>query len=255
MSSTIQLPELFKGKATTIKNNEYFPTKSYVEPFIEKMSAITNDFRIKVVYPEQMTSVKDSLDVTFNRVLIEAVLPEKYCIDSHDETIGFVYGLDVKKPIAKIYRGYLNRACTNLCIFDSSFLNIQEIIPGTPINFKPIKSLLEQTNTFATTLQRMKSTYIDREERKLHLGNWIDYSLREGNDYGFGKVKLAASTSIDAYKSLFIDQDSDYFVPEGVDVTMFDIFGAFTQTVTDGKDLLNKTEKTLLISKMLNVLN
>ena len=45
------------------------------------------------------------------------------------EVIGFLYGLDVRKPVVKIYRGYLNRACTNLCVFDHQWLNIQEIGP------------------------------------------------------------------------------------------------------------------------------
>ena len=37
------------------------------------------------------------------------------CIRDSDEVVGLVYGLDVRKPVVKIYRGGLNRACTNLC--------------------------------------------------------------------------------------------------------------------------------------------
>src|SRR5690606_16844840 len=109
MQITVQ--ELLQGKATIIKEKEYLSTKDYVQPFINKMKTFTNDFRIKVKLPDQITKDKDR-DVTYNRVLIEAVLPANHTIHNHDEVIGFLYGLDIKKPIAKIYRGYLNRACT-----------------------------------------------------------------------------------------------------------------------------------------------
>ena len=42
----INIEDLLKGKATIIKDREYLPTKSYVEPFLERMSKFTNDFRV-----------------------------------------------------------------------------------------------------------------------------------------------------------------------------------------------------------------
>lgn len=252
MDLTIQ--ELYKGKSTLIKNKEFFPTKTYVEPFIERMSAFTKDFRVQAKLPDQMTFNKDATDLTFNRVLIQAVLPEKYTIDNHDEVIGFLYGIDVKKPVVKIYRGYLNQACTNLCVFNPQWLNVQELVPGDPIDFKPIQSLMEYTNDFAVAIDRLKSTYIDRNLRTQYLGEWVDYSLRESQDYGFGKVKIAVSTPIDAYKQLFIDSDSDYFIPEGIDPSLYDVYNSFTQIITDDKkDIMNKFEKTIIINRLLKV--
>lgn len=256
MSNEITVQELFKGKSTLIRNKEFFPTKTYVEPFLEKMSNFTDDFRIQVKLPDQITRTKDTDDITYNRVLIQAVLPDKYCIDNHDEVIGLVYGIDVKKPVAKIYRGYLNRACTNLCVFNPSWLNVQDLLPGDPINFKPIKELLEYTNDFPAKLQYMKNTYLDRNDRKQYLGEWVDYVLREGEDYGFGKVKIAVSTPVDAYKDLFINQDSEYYIPDGVSPSIFDIYSSFTQIITDDKkDILSKPEKTIIIGKLLGIIN
>lgn len=218
------------------------------------MSAFTKDFRVQVKLPDQMTFNKDATDLTYNRVLVQAVLPEKYCIDSHDEVIGFLYGIDVKKPIVKIYRGYLNRACTNLSVFNPEWMRVQELVPGEPIDYKSIQPLMEYTNDFPVMLDKLKSTYIGRDMRKQYLGEWVDYSLRESQDYGFGKVKIAVSTPIDAYKQLFIDSDSNYFIPEGIDPSMFDIYNAFTQIITDDKkDILNKFEKTIIINRLLKI--
>lgn len=254
MSDVITIPDLLKGKATIIKNREFFPTKNYVEPFLEKMSKITSDFRIQVKIPDQITTTKKEEDITYNRVLIQAVLPEEHCIDNHDEVIGFLYGIDVKKPVVKIYRGYLNRACTNLSVFNPQWINVQEMTPGDPINFSSIKHLMEHTNDFAVVLDKMKSTFISRNEQTDYLGKWVDHSLRESQDYGFGKVKIAVSTPIDAYKSLFIDADSEYYIPQGIDPSLFDIHSAFTQIITDDKrDIMNKFEKTMIVNKLLNI--
>ena len=250
----ITINELLRGKSTLIKNKEFFPTKTYVEPFLEKLGAITEDFRVQVKMPDQITKDKDSSDLTYNRVLIQAVMPEKYCIDSHDEVIGLVYGIDVKKPVVKLYRGYLNRACTNLSVFSPSWINIQELAPGEPINYNPIKELMESQNNFANILKKLKAEYVDRDDRKLHLGNWVDFTLRESEDYGFGKVKLATSTAVDAYRQLYLDSDSQYYIPFGQDATKYDIYNSFTQIITDDKkDIMNKFEKTLIINKMLEV--
>ena len=255
MEVTIQ--ELLKGKPTIIKNKEFYQTKNYVEPFIERMSAFTNDIRIQVKVPEQMTYSKDAQDLTYNRVLIQAVLPKEHTIDEHDEVIGFLYGIDVKKPVVKIYRGYLNQACTNLTVFNPQWIDVQNLVPGDPINYNAVKVLMEQTNDFAITIKKLKETVVDRsttEKQEALLGHWVHRTLMDNQDYGFGKVKIAVSTPVDAYKQLFIDQDSQYYIPEGLDPTMFEVYNSFTQIVTDDKkDLMNKFEKTILINRILGV--
>lgn len=251
----ISIEEVLRGKPCLIKNKEFLPTKHYVEPFLNKMSSITNDFIVKVKLPDQMTLTPTSTDITYNRVWIQAVLPEKYTIDNHDEVIGMIYGIDVKTPVVKLYRGHLNRACTNLTVFEPQWLNTQELIPGDPINFNPLKELLEKENTFKIMLDKLKTQLISREERKQLLGNWVDFCIREYINLGSGKVKLAVSTPIDAYKQLFVDTDSIYYIPEGIDPDLYQVYNSFTQVLTDdSKDLLNKMEKTLLVGKLLNVI-
>ena len=254
MSNELTLQEILKGKATIIKNKEFYPTKTYVEPFLERMSAFTKDFRVQAKLPDQITKNSQETDMTYNRILIQAVLPEKYCIDKHDEVIGLVYGIDVRKPVVKLYRGYLNQACTNLCVFNPQWINVQDMTPGEPIDYSPIKNLMENTSEFANVLASMKATFLNRDDRKNYLGEWVDYALRESQDYGFGKVKIAVSTPIDAYKQLFIDSDSEYYIPQGYDPTLFDVYNAFTQLITDDdKDLMNKFEKTMIINRLLRV--
>ena len=255
----ITINELLEGKSTIIKNKQFLSTKAYIEPFIDRMSAFTDDFRIQVKTPDQITTTGGNRDVTFNRVLIQAVLPQSYYNeDNHQQVVGMVYGLDVKSPIAKIYKGGLNMACTNLTVFSPEFLQVQEIDPESALNYAAVKQLMEKTDDLAVMIKKLKSTHIQvnsQEDRERNLGKWIDFTLRESYNSNYGKIKIASSVPIDVYKDIFIDADSEYYTPTGIDPSLFNVYNAFTNIICNdkGKDLINKFEKTLLISNMLGV--
>lgn len=255
----LTINELLKGKATIIKGKKYFSTEAYVTPFLERMSKFTNNFKVQAKLPDQISiTKKEDLnleDTVFNRVWIQAIIPEEYSFDNHQEVIGLVYGLDTRKPVVKIYRGALNMACLNLCVFNPSFLNVQEIEPERPFNFKCIQTLMEQTSDIKTWLSKLSETEIPYDVRLINenLGSWVRHALIDSYDSGYGKVKLATSVAIDAYKLLYEKNDSSYFVNPGQSTTMFNVYNAFTELITniDNRDILNKTEKTLLLKNIL----
>lgn len=256
----IKVEQLLKGKPTRIKNKAYFGTAQYVEPFLEKMSKFTDDFRVEVQVPDQVTRTVtgdiNTDDITYNRVLIQAVMPEEYAWDNHDEVIGFLYGLDTRKPVVKLYRGGLNRACTNLCVFSPTFLHAQELEPEKAINYKPVVELMEQTNDIKAWINNLKETYWDRDDELIdrNLGNWIRKALHCKYQSLNGPVKIGVPLIMDAYKLLFEKDDSDYYIKENEDVNMFKVYNAFTELITNdnGKDIINKVEKTLLLRELLN---
>ena len=261
MQTEFTLEEVLEGKATSIKGKEYLPTRGYVEPFLERVHNLTSDIRVHVKLPDQITYDKngevDTANITFNRVWLEAVLPEEYQYANHQQVIGMVYGLDTRKAIVKIYSGALNSACTNLCVFNPDSLAVSEIEPERPINFKPLTRLLEQTTEIGVTLKRFADTefdYTNEEFVNEHLGRWVRNCMTESVDNGFGKVKLATSTPIDAYKLLFDKKDSPYLLDNN-NANMFTVYNAFTQIITDSmkKDLMNQVEKTLLVNSILTL--
>jgi hypothetical protein len=252
----ISIKDLFEGKSTIIKNKEFKSTKDYVAPFIDRMSKYTEDFRISVKMPDQITTSKNNPDVTYNRVLIQAVMPESYFNeDNHRQVIGMLYGLDVKTPVYKFYKGGLNMACTNLTVFSPEFLNVQELEPETALNYSPIQQLLDKEDKLKLYLDKMHSTYLDSKRLKEELGKWVDFTLRHSFNAEYGKIKIASSTPIDVYKNLVIDSDSEYYIPAGIEPDLFTVYNAFTDIITNdkGKDIMNKYEKICLISSMLGL--
>lgn len=257
----LTIDELLKGKATVIKGKEYFNTEAYVTPFLERMSKFTNNFEIQAKLPDQMSlTKKEDLnleDTVFNRVWIQAIMPEEYSFDNHQEVIGLVYGLDTRKPVAKIYRGALNMACLNLCVFNPTFLNVQELEPERPISLKCIQPLMEQTSDIKAWLERLSNTDVPYDEKLINesLGLWVRRTLNSSYDTGYGKVKIATSVAIDAYKLLYEKKDSPYFVQPGQPTTAFNVYNAFTELITnvDTRDIMNKAEKTLLLRDILGL--
>ena len=229
-------------------------------PFIQRMAEYTDDFRIQAIPAGQISLTPSGEmnmeDMVYNRMWIQAVMPDAAGYDNHDRVIGMVYGLDTRKPVVKFYVGGLNRACTNLCIFSPSFLHIQELEPQIAINFKPIEYLLKQTDDVKATLERFANTEIPYDQQIINenLGQWIRNTMSKQFNNNFGKVKVATSTAIDAFKLLYEDKDSPYYVNPGNSTDLFNVYNAFTQCVTDDKrDIINKAEKTLLISNIITV--
>ena len=256
----LTLDQALKGKATQIKGKEYLTAEAYITPFLERMSKFTDDFRIQAIPANQISLTKEGEinmeDMVYNRMWIQAVLPDDCGYENHDRVIGMVYGLDTRKPVVKLYNGGLNRACCNLCVFDPSFLNVQELEPEHAINFKPINALLEQTSTIKATLERLANIEVEYDEAVINknLGLWVRNTMDKQFTSQFGKVKVATSTAIDAFKLLYQDKESPYYVNPGYSTDMFNVYNAFTQVLTnDTKDIVNKCEKTLLVSDIIGV--
>ena len=254
----IKLEELLEGKPTIIGKRAYFKTANYVQPFFDRLKEHTDDFRIHVQTPDQITISPDGQDTTYNRIYIEAVMPDSQYYDNHDKVIGMVMGIDVRKPVVKFYSGALNSACTNLCIFNPSHLSIQGLEPETPIDFRPLDEIIQLEDDTREILEKLHSIVFENsvEEREKLLGNWIDNAILMDWNNGFQPIKISTDNVIAAYKSLFIDDNSEYY-QVGNTVNMYDVYNAFTQQITNmvikGRDVFSIPEKTLLVGKILKV--
>ena len=254
----ISLEELFKGKATKIKGKEFKETEAYVTPFLERLQKLNATFDVKVQLPDQITVTKDKDvnfdDITYNRVWIQGILPQEYTVEGHDEVIGMVYGLDTRRPITKFYRGGLNRACCNLCVFAPSMLEVQEF--DSIIDYRKLDDIINKTNEIKKFLELLHSKLFRVTEPNINenLGKWVRNCIDLQYNNSMAKVKLATSTAIDAYKLLFCDDESPYYVYNDEETDYFNVYNAFTELISNkDKDIINKCEKTLLLKSILGI--
>lgn len=264
----ISLNDLLRGKATKIKNREYFSTEQYVEPFLERMQKFTSEFRIQVKLPDQYTLTKNNEintdDITYNRVWIEAVLPDELNFPNHRESISMIYALDVRKPLVKFFRTGINQACLNLCVFNPNMLEVRGLESESPIDFKPLNNIIEQSSDVAIWLHKLENIEVEYSNEILNdmVGKWTRRIIDlPAFDNGFNKVKLPESMSNEAYKLLYKKEESPYYVKPGNSTSMFNVYNAFTELITNdgtindrrGKDIVNKCEKVLWLKDILEL--
>jgi len=245
---------LLKGKPTIIKGKQYLPTAEYVQPFFDEMAKFTDQFIVKVQTPDQVTLTDGDEDITYNRVWVQAVMPEKYTIDNHSEVYSLLYGLDVRTPVYKVARHYLNNACLNLCVFNPSWLSVTELQEGETFKYS-IKSLMEATNDVELRLRKMKNTFLDRDPDSIHLllGEQIEKVMNLEWSNLSGKTKLSVATVVDAFKSVYVDTRSPYYTKDTEECSVFNYYNAFTEIIRDSKNFFNNIESTLLLNSLFNL--
>lgn len=254
----LTLEQLLQGKATKIKNKEYYSTEQYVTPFLERASKFTDEFIINVKPADQISLTSDGEvnfdDIVYNRVNIEAVLPDEYAFEGHKRVMGFVYALDTRKPVVKQYVGAIRSACLNLCVFNPDAISIQELKPESAINYSFLGHCLSLTDNINATLTKLTNIEFTKESCYEELGVWIDNCINKKFFSDFGTIKLAESTPIEAYKNLFYNEKSEYYYNNG-SVSGYDIYNAFTDIICNGKnaDLVNRFEKTYLVSQIMQL--
>jgi hypothetical protein len=254
----LTIDQLLQGKATRIKDKEYFTTEQYVVPFLERMSKFTNDFIIQAKPADQISLTPNGdvnfEDIIYNRVNIEAVLPDEYCFEGHKQVVGFVYALDTRRPVVKEYMGGLRTACLNLCTFNPAALSVQELAPEHAIDYGFLDHCLAIADDMGAKLRTLSDMEFNRDQMFRELGQQVDRCINFKFHNDFGTVKLPESLPIEVYKNLFYNEKSDYYTTDDF-VSGFDVYQAYTDIICNGKskDLVNRFEKTLLVSRIMGI--
>lgn len=242
----ITLSRLLEGKATIIKGKEFLATKDYVKPFIDEMSKYTDKFIVNVLEPTQ-TIISDSEDFTFNRVWIQAIMPDSCNVEGLNEIYHFVYGLDVRTPVYKVFRSY------GPCVFNSNWLTVNKL-EGEKLPEYSIKTLMEYTNDVGIQVKKMKNTFLDSDKRHDLLGKLMEKSTFYVYQHDGGKVKLSPAMMFKAYENVYLDSSSDYYVKETEECSVWNYFEALTSLVRDDvkKDIVTYAEKCHLCYNLLS---
>lgn len=256
------LKTILEGSATSIKNREYLSTKAYIEPFVDRLKPYTTKFICLVKPADQLSYDDKGVDIIYNRVLIMAVFPDKDDISvnrnekliSYHRAVCMAYALDVKTPICKFYTGVVDRDLV-FYAFGADCINIQKIEPDTPLDYTPIQNIITNGlgDNCQVILSQNETLSLDKDKMTEKLGDWIDFTIKKEYVNDSGRIKLSTTIPIEAYKSLMINRDSDYFV-DGDKIPMPEILKSFLiQVSSDDKDIINRYEKTQLVNQLLKL--
>lgn len=250
----ITIESLLNGKPTIIKEKEYLATKDYVTPFLNAMKPFTDQFIVNVEIPKQITTTNNNKDITYNKVSIQAVMPSKYDVGDLQEVFGFVYVLDVRTPVYKIYRAWMDSDTNALFVMHKEDIITVELDAQT-IPEVDIKSLMEKPSAALTKLNNLNSKWVgsSNTDCQSFLGNLIELSLlTEYNDLG-GKVKISSADVVKAFEEIYHITTSKFYVGELKECSYYNFYKALAYQIAKGKDIVNRWEKSFLISSFLKV--
>ena len=218
------------------------------------MSKFTKDFIINVQLPGQITVSNNNKDLTYNKVWIQAIMPDQCTIDGYVETYGLVYAIDARVPVYKVYRAYINKETHNMCVFNPEWLQVYEMKPGEKLVYS-IKELMEKPFDIKQRLKVMKNTFISADIEDTHklLGKLINRSLQyEYHNIG-GKIKISSTDVIKTFEDVYLDSTSHYYVRPTVEGSLHNYYGALCSQITNSKDIINRFEKTILVGMLFDL--
>lgn len=114
---------------------------------------------------------------------------------------------------------------------------------------------METTNDMEMRIRKMKDTFLDRDPDSIHrlLGEQIENVMHLEWSNLSGKTKLSTATVIDAFKSVYVDSKSPYYVKDTEECSVFNYYNAFTEIIRDSKNFFNNIEATLLVGSLFNL--
>jgi hypothetical protein len=255
MTNQLTLNEVLESKifVNSSAGTIFKSPKDYIEPFIDSISGITSDFTVQAV--DGSINANDELDFNkaFSRVLIEANLPkDKYSYlgnndrDTLDSKIGFIYALDLGKPIMKVFAGKDVRACTNLTIFDAEHLYSQEMTGN-------INSIYKKATEYANNIEKDLEEFLKKMNiliNSRYEGSKLDELNGRMIKAALKKPKLGTTPILSAIKDIY-DPKSVYSIDK-VDksISGWTYYNAVTENLKKA-DIVDRSLKTVLLSEII----
>lgn len=167
---------------------------------------------------------------------------------------GLIYSLDSKIPEIKYYRAYQHKKFHNLCVFEPTWIQGQELKPEVKYDYN-FKELMGKPNTFESKLKSIKNTFINPKNLVPMLGELIQKSLLYEYQGITSKVQIASKDIIKAFRLVTMKPTSNYYVDSTTEGSLHNFYSAVCSQVTEGKDIIYRFEKTILIGMIFGIIN
>jgi len=222
--------------------------REYLTPFIDNIAKLTDDYRISVSnVVKNKNEEEDTFNTSYGRVLIEALLPRQF--DTNGEsgdtygTIGFMFALDLQKPVIKVFTGRYARACTNLCIFGADRVFSQELTGNINKCFDAVKEYIDDAEK--DLIQSIKLiTYMKNE---IYSGESLDEFTGNILRKSLLNPKLGHTPIIQGTRELY-NEKSIYALSNG-ETTGWNYYNSITENIKK-VDILDRANKTALVTEL-----
>lgn len=242
----ITLNQLQNSKIYVRNSISYNQPNSIIDPIINiwEKNLSNNSYYVSVQNEVVNQNIEGGDNIAYPRFLIENKIEEVLYGDvKYENTMGLLVAMNQQSPVVKVYTGMNVSACTNLCIFNAEHIFQQNLTESLQPTFDALRgftrSLYEKIESYRDIHMKLINTLLNQEELNEKLG----MLLREGVSN-----KLGTSPIVNAVR-LLNNRNSIYHADEYT--SLYTLFNAITQSITDSPDILYKPDKTLALSKLL----
>lgn len=244
MVKTIE--EILSSKTYVKPNNSVrFPSPiELLHPFLDLMDKGDIKFEAKVAGVVINSNADNSENIAFERVNVQAILETPNSL--YRRVVGFVYALDIQKPIMKVYAGFETVACTNLAVHFADRIFQMDLLGNTQVLYEKSKLYLDESHKEYEKFKLIEAQLRETELTQIQLNEAIGRMLRKSDRMGLGTTAVTQAAK-------FLDSpNSKYYVGEGegYKCNLLNIHEALTQTVTNSNNILDRANKSLLISNL-----
>lgn len=234
-----QINEEILNSHKFIKNGIEYPNPSFYLTPVIKLFTEQNKKGQLIIQGDIADQVgdktsNDKIYTSYNRVS----LIKTFDIDEEiNYQIGFVYALDLGKPIIKVFSGVNVKDCTNLCIFGADkkqeFLIANNSEGATLHVQKYIETLTNDIKQAKQIIHDMKNTFFNTREVEKMLGDFL---------LGFSATKNVAGTQclLNA-ANLLTSKESMYYFENLTNA--WNIYNSLTHQICNKKHILQQPEK------------
>ena len=262
----ITLEDLLTSKQYRNNSGITFPSlPDIVNPWLDKVNDKVDHYEISVLTPSEVAVDIQNNEETeyrlYRRFLIEGVLKNEYAFDSeipnenvdkYSTVVAMLGYFDTLKPGIKVYTGYLRSACLNLCVFKPTMLMKVDFASS---NFDSIYNFSETCVQEAQAKQlefkrKMQEFYSKRyadQELDAIIGRVAKKSIvSTGLTTAFTNMirLLNSNANVKDIKNIYYNSEKTY--------TLFDIYNAYTATLSHKSDIMNRSDYALKAMGLFN---
>jgi hypothetical protein len=222
---------------------EFKTPEVYLSKTLDKLSKYTDKFNVKVAGSVTNVNEDGSTNTAYGRVLIE---PDFSNTDKMYKTVGFLYALDIQRPVVKVYTGSIVTACTNLCIFNAEHLFEASIMDGGfDKSYDILDTYLENMGKtlgeYYAIKENLEAQLLPEKEINTYLGKLLEFGIK--NSF------IGTTPIVQAGKELY-SADSKYYIGKDKITSKWNIYNAITDNLKKA-DIKDAASKVLKISNFI----
>jgi hypothetical protein len=220
---------------------------AYIEPFIDVidksgLNAVSYD--VAVADPVINQNPDNTSNISYPRVRVEAKFNFDKMIEGLSPVIGFVYSLDVQKPIIRAYVGQNVMACLNLTIFNAECVETVNLLDDYNVIYNKVNGFVQRYSDIYNDFEKNYfelQTEISQPETRYTVGKLLEMSM---------KGKLGTSAIVGAVRAMN-DNKSKYYTWENGNFsnTKWNIYNAVTDNLKT--EFIERPLKTLALSNII----